>query len=68
MLETLEQMQKFVDITLSRLNGPRKIAVKTRAVHCRPRPSLHELEVWEKMFVGVLRKRGFGCEVLFEHV
>ena len=62
-LETLEEMQELVDITLSRLGGFSKIVVKTTLVNFGY--SLHEREVLEKMFLGVLRKRGFGCEVVF---
>jgi hypothetical protein len=36
-----------------------KIVVKTTLVNFGY--SLHEREVLEKMFLGVLRKRGFGC-------
>jgi hypothetical protein len=58
-LETLEEMQELVDITLSRLGRFSKIVVKTTLVNFGY--SLHEREVLEKMFLGVLRKRGFGC-------
>jgi hypothetical protein len=64
-LETLEEMQQLVDITLSRLGGLRKIVVKATLANFGY--VLHEREVREKTFLEVLRKRGFGCEVVFEY-
>ena len=64
-LKTLEEMQQLVDITLSRLGGLRKIVVRTTSVNFRY--VLHELEGREKTFLEVLRKKGFGCEVVFEY-
>jgi hypothetical protein len=60
-----KRMQPFVDITLSRLGGLRKIVVEDRAFHLRR--SFHELAASERMFVHELRQRGLGCKVVFEY-
>ena len=64
---TLERMQVFADITLRRMCGLKKIVVGHEPWRFNSRAPIHEREVREKMFVEVLRKRGIGCEVVFEY-
>jgi hypothetical protein len=63
--EALEGLQLMADITLPRMCGLKKIVVRPGFSNLGY--SLHGREVFRKMFVAVLRKRGIGCEVVFEY-
>jgi hypothetical protein len=65
LIGTSNGMQLIADNILRGMCGLKKIVV--RAGLSNLGSSLHGREVSRKMFVDVLRKRGIGCEVVFEY-
>jgi hypothetical protein len=64
-LQTVRDMEKFVDIAPSRFGGLEKIVVETEFRHSYT--LRRERRFWERRFVAVLRDMGIRCEVVFEY-